>query len=86
MHVDLGLWFASPDCHQQGLQWQIGIGAALHRPANNAPRKQIDNDSKIKEPLVGADVSNICDPELIQGIHIELSVQGIISHNNRLPP
>ena len=30
MHVDLYLWFAPPDSHQQGLQRQVGIGAALH--------------------------------------------------------
>jgi glutamine synthetase len=30
MHVDLGLWFAPPDSHEQGLQRQIGVGAALH--------------------------------------------------------
>ena len=30
MHVDLGLWFARPDGHEQGLQRQVSVGAALH--------------------------------------------------------
>lgn len=29
MHVDLGLWFAPPNGHQEGLRRQIGIGAAM---------------------------------------------------------
>ena len=78
---------------EQGLQWQIGISAALHRPAarqrfackpgegaDDPPRKQIDHDRQIQEPLMRADVSDIarhCSrtngaqwlaPELIGGI------------------
>jgi hypothetical protein len=54
VHMDFDFGFAPPDSHQQGLQRQIGIGPALHRPAarqrfackpqegaNDAPRKQV---------------------------------------------
>src|SRR3990167_2404930 len=56
MNMDLGLWFAPPDGHEQGLQRQVCIGATLHRPTDHAPRKQINHDRQIQEPLVGADV------------------------------
>lgn len=83
MHLNFGLWFAPPDSHQQGLQRQIGICAALHGPPNNAPGKQIDDNCEIKEALVGADVGDICDPELVRSVDIELSVQGVVGHDRR---
>jgi hypothetical protein len=55
----------------------------LHGPPNNAPRKQIDDDCEIKEALVGADVGDICDPELVRSVDIELSVQGVVGHDRR---
>jgi hypothetical protein len=61
MHLNFGLWFAPPDSHQQGLQGQIGICAALHGPPNNAPGKQIDDNCEIQEALVGADVGSLID-------------------------
>ena len=74
MHLDFGLRFTAPDGHQQGLQRQIGICAALHGPPNNTPRKEIDDDCEIKEAFVGPDVGDICDPELVRSVDIELSV------------
>jgi hypothetical protein len=83
MHPDFSLRFAVPDGHQQGLQRQVGVGAALPGPPNNAPRKQIDDDCEIKEALVGADVGDICDPELVGGVDIELPIQGVVRHDSR---
>jgi hypothetical protein len=70
--VDLGLWFAPPDSHEQGLQRQIGVGATLHGPPNNAPGKQIDHRAmgtplvratmargQIQEPFVRADIGDV---------------------------
>ena len=82
MHMDLGLWFAAPNGHQQGLQREICIGAALHRPTDHPPRKQVDHDRQIQEPLVGADVGNVGDPELVRRIDIERPVQGIVRHDS----
>ena len=83
MHLNFGLWFAAPDGHEQGLQRQIGICAALHGPPNNAPGKQIDHDGKIQEAFVGADVGDVGDPELIGRIDIEFPVQSIVGHDSR---
>ncbi len=38
---------------------------------------------KIQEPLMCADVGDICDPELVRSIHIELSILGVICHEGR---
>lgn len=32
---------------------------------------------------MGADVGDICDPELVWGINIELPIQGIVRHDSR---
>jgi hypothetical protein len=71
------------DEREQVLQRQVGVGAPLHQLSNDTPRKQIDNDSKIQEALVGADVSDVGNPKLIRGLDIKLPVQGIVSHNGR---
>ena len=68
MHMDLGLWFAVPDGHEQGLQRQVRIGPALHRPTDHPPGKQIDDDGQIQKPFVGADVGDIGDPKLVGGL------------------
>ncbi len=81
--MDLGLWFAPPDRHQKGLQRQIGIGAALYRPADDPPGKQIDHDGQIQKILMRADVGDVSDPKLIRGIDVELPVQRIIRHDGR---
>ena len=72
------------------------MGAALHRPAarqrfackpregaNDTPRKQIDHDCQIQETPVRADISDIGDPKLVGGIHVELPVQSIVRHDSR---
>ena len=96
MHMNLGFGLAAPDGHEQGLQRQVGMRAALHRPAarqrfackpregaNDTPRKQIDHDCQIQETPVRADISDIGDPKLVGGIHVELPVQRIVRHDSR---
>jgi hypothetical protein len=50
-----------PHGHEQSLQRQVGVAAALHRPPNDASGKQIDHDSQIQAPLMGADVGDVGD-------------------------
>ena len=83
MYLNLGLWFASPNGHEQGLQRQGCMGAALHRPTNDPPRKQVDHNSKIQKSFVGANLGDIGDPKLVGGIHVEPPTQGIARHDGR---
>ena len=83
MYLNLGRWFAPPDGHEQGLQRQGCIGAALHRPTNDPPRKQVDHDSKIQKSFVGANLGDIGDPKLVGGIHVERPIQGIVRPDGR---
>ena len=60
--MDFGLWFAPPNGHEQSLQWQVGVGAALNGPTNNPPRKQIGDNSQTEKPCVGADAGDVAQP------------------------
>jgi hypothetical protein len=80
--VDIGLWFAPPDRHEQSVQRQIRVGAALHRPANHATRKQVNHDGQTQQPLKGPIADDVGDPELIRGIDAELPIQRTVGNNS----
>ena len=78
MDQDLVRWLAPPNSHEQRLQHEVCWLSALHRPSDNAPRKQIDYDRQIREPFVRFDIGDICHPNAVGAINIELTVKRIV--------
>ena len=49
------------------------------------PREEVDDDRKKQPALVGLDVGDVCHPDLVGRIHLELPVQGVVHNDSRLP-
>jgi len=54
----LVLRLASPHRHEQGLQHDVRGLSALHRPAYDPARIEIDDDGKVSETLAGSDIGD----------------------------
>ena len=58
--------FASPDGHKKGLQRNARGHAGLRGQADYAAGEQIDDDTEIQPVLMGLNVGEIGDPDLIE--------------------
>ncbi len=63
---------------QQGLQNHVGCLAALHRPAHDPAREEIEDDREVSEALVGADIGDVGHPCPVRCLHIELAIQRVV--------
>ena len=48
--------------HVQSRQNQAAFQCLAHRPTDNAPREQIENDRQIQPSLAGPDIGDVCRP------------------------
>ena len=71
MHQFIGS-AAPPDRHDQGIGDQIGGHRILHRPADNAPCKQVEHHRKIEPTFGGPDVGEVGDPFSVRPICLEV--------------
>ena len=69
-----------PDRHQQRVENQMPINGFIHRPTHDSSRKQIQYRSKIQEPFIGSDLSNVANPCLIGRSRTEVTIQMIGSN------
>lgn len=67
----------SPEGHHQGIDYQVGLGATLHTPANNLSRKQVHNNSEIQPAFVSADICEISYPRLVRLVYFKFSIQNV---------
>lgn len=66
------------------MQRQVGRHAGLRGPADYAAREQINHDRQIQPPLVGPDMGDVCHPDLVWRINLELPIQGVGRDHGRL--
>ena len=66
MDEHLVLRLAPPNCHEQGLQHDVCGLSALHRPADDPARIEVDDYRKVSEALAGSDVGDVRDPGLVR--------------------
>lgn len=83
MDQHLILRFASPNRHKQGLHYDVGGLAALHRPADDTTGIEIDDDGEIGKALTGPDVGDVRDPGRVWSCDVELPVERIIYDDGR---
>ena len=84
MDQHLFLWLAPPDGHEQNLQDDICRLTALHRPADHTPGIQVNDHCEVGKALMRLDVGDVCYPDFIWGLDMELPVEGIVDHDRRL--
>ena len=84
MHRDPVRRLSSPDSHQKSLERQVRRHAGLGGPTNDAAREQIDDDTQVQPALVGLDVSDVGDPDLIGRGCLELLFQPVLGHDRGL--
>lgn len=81
MYYDLAVRFSAPDRHHQRVERQFARESGFHRPADHITGKEIDNHRQIQPALLGADISNIGDPDLVGPDNGELSLHTIRSND-----
>ena len=78
MDEDFCRWLPAPDSHQQSLQNHVGRLTALHGPADNFARVEINDNGQIGKAFAGFDVSDVSDPNSVGCIDFKLSRQRIV--------
>ena len=68
---------AKRDGHLQSSDRQVTFHAIAHRPANNAPGMQIENDSQIVPSFSGPDTADVSGPLLVRLNCTEVPVQQV---------
>ena len=61
-----GTWPLRRDRHPQGRQGQVGAQMVRHRPADNPAAVQIHDGGQIEPALIGLDVGDIGEPDLVR--------------------
>ena len=80
------LWSTSaPDCHDQGISDQLRGHIILHRPANDAPRIQVQHYCDIQPAFSGPDIGEVSNPFLVRFVCIERTVQHIWRDDGACP-
>lgn len=69
--------------HEQGLQDYVRHLTALHRPADDTTRVEIDHDHQIGKASQCSDVGDVRHPDRVWRIHVELPLQRVIHHQGR---
>lgn len=65
-------WTASSESALQSAQWQLGVEAIAHRPADDAARIEIEHDSQVGPAFGGPDVRDVADPDAVWRIYGEV--------------
>jgi PAS domain-containing protein len=60
MNQHFVLRLSIPHRHEQSLRYDVRGLAALHRPAEDPARIEVDDDRKVSEALAGSDVGDTC--------------------------
>ena len=66
------------------MQGEVGRHAGLGGPSDHTAREQIDNDTQVKSALMGLDVGDVGDPDLIRCRRLELLFQLVLSDDGWL--
>ena len=75
----------SPDRHHQGVGDELCCHRSAHRPADHAPREQIDHGSHIEPALRCPDIGEVSDPFAVGSGGFEAAVEHVGSDDGDLP-
>jgi len=75
----------SPDRHHQSIRDELRRHRCAHRPADNAPREQIDDGRDIEPTLGRPDVGEVGNPFAVGGWCFEAAIEHVGSDAGRLP-
>jgi hypothetical protein len=64
MHESCG-WLASPYCHLEGVEHELGFHVSVHRPPDDLARVGIQDEGQVEEPLLRRYVGDVRQPNLI---------------------
>ena len=65
---------APPDRHHQSVGDELGRHAGAHRPADHAPREQIDDGGHVEPAFRGPDIGEVGDPFAVRSSRFEAAV------------
>ena len=75
MNQHFGLWLASSHVHQQRTDHQVRLHPVLHRPADDLPGEQIQDNGYIQTAFLRPHHRDIRDPNLVRPLDIKLPLQ-----------
>ncbi len=73
-----------PYGHLKRRDGEVAAEMILHRPADHAPREQVDDDRKVQPALPRSDVGDIGGPDLIRSARRELTLHQISRYRARV--
>ena len=76
---------ASPDRHHQSVGDELCRHPCAHRPADHAPREQIDHGCHVEPAFRGPDIGEVRDPFAVGCRRFEAAVEHVRSDGARLP-
>ncbi len=78
-------WPSAEPCHRQRIGHDVGRHARLDRPAHDLAVEEIQNDRQVQPAFIGPDVREIGAPSLVRRRRLEVSVEQIRRHRQRMP-
>jgi hypothetical protein len=75
---------SSPDCHHQSVGNELRGHGCVHRPANHAPREQIDDGRHIEPAFRRPDVSEVGNPFSVRRRRLEAAIEHVGSDGGGL--
>lgn len=81
--MDTAFWWRS-ECngHVQSSDRQVTLHPVTDRPANHAPRMQVEDHGKIQPAFARPDIGDVTCPFLVWLICNEVSVQQVVGHGD----
>jgi hypothetical protein len=76
---------SSPDCHHEGVGHKLRRHFGLHRPADYAPREQVDDSRYINPAFRRPDIGEVSNPFAVGSRRFEGAVEHVGSDGARLP-
>jgi hypothetical protein len=65
------------DRHDQCVEDKLRCHGVTHRPADDAPREQVDDGSDVQPALGGPDIGEVGDPHLVRRVGGELAIEHV---------
>ncbi len=75
-----------PDGHDEGIWDELRGHFGLHRPADHAPREQINDGCNIEPALGGPHIGEVGGPLLVRSISMKRAIQNVRCGNRQALP
>jgi hypothetical protein len=84
--VDDASRFALTDGHVHRIEHKLGLEVHSHRPAHDAPGEGVEDDRQVEESRPGRDIGDVCDPELVRLLGVEVPIDQVGRRPHALVP